>query len=206
MEVLAALLVQLYHVEAPGVLRGPLEGQWGFFQHLLAYELASGSGGRYLAINAAGEIVGTLGLRQPGRTLAMVLPPGTLRMAFQSIGYADTLRLILSGLRAACAPEVILSHGEFYLYSVVVDAPMRGRGIGAKMISSIEAITRQLGGHSLILRVLSDNSSARRLYQRMGYQVVPRRPELLERLAIAIPSEEMRKVLDAHPTDAPIRV
>ncbi|WP_129626959.1 GNAT family N-acetyltransferase [Candidatus Oscillochloris fontis] len=192
-EVLAVLLVQLYHVEAPGVLHGPLEEQQRFFQHLIGYELASGSTGRYIALDPNGKIVGTLGLRQPGCTFVMLLPPGTLRMALNTIGLADTLRLIFNGLRNACAPEITLAPGEFYLYSLVVDETMRYRGIGAKMLSTIETIARQLGGHTLLLRVLTNNTSALQLYQRMGYQMVAHTPSFLEQ--IAIPSAVMRKVL-----------
>jgi ribosomal protein S18 acetylase RimI-like enzyme len=192
-EAMSALLVQLYQAESPDVLHGPVAGLVCFFRHLVEYELASGASGRYLAVDAAGAIVGSASLRSPGRAVEVVLPPGTLQVAVSSIGFGDTLRLILSALRASLVSEVDLRADEYYIYSVVVDAATRRRGIGAAMMGQIEEVARCLGARSALLRVLVANQIARRLYLRLGYQTISRTPYLLD--GLTFPSELMRKEL-----------
>ncbi|MEI7770716.1 MAG: GNAT family N-acetyltransferase [Chloroflexales bacterium] len=189
---LADLLVQLYRAEAPGVLRGPTAGQVRLFQHIIAYELARGSDRRYVA-SASGQILGSAGLRTPARPAEDLLPPGTLRAAVAAIGIGDTLRLILSGLRASLIPDVNLGPGECYIYSVVVDAAARGRGVGAAMMTQIEDEARRRGIRAALLRVVVGNDTARHLYARLGYRPVSRTPPILDR--ITFPTELMRKEL-----------
>lgn len=190
---MTTLLVQLYRTEAPGVLRGPVDGQVRLFRHLVEYELSGGGGGRYVAVDTSGTIVGSASLRSPGRSVEVLLPSGTLQVAVSSIGLSDTLRLILGALRASLISEVNLSVGEYYIYSVVVDEGARRRGIGAAMVGQIESIARSLGARRALLRVLVVNESARRLYLRLGYRAVSRTPQILDWLTF--PSELMQKDL-----------
>ncbi|MBX0329878.1 GNAT family N-acetyltransferase [Oscillochloris sp. ZM17-4] len=187
----ADLLVQLYHTEAPGVLRGARSGQAQLLQHVLANELSAG-GGRYVAANS-GTIVGSASLRRASGPADAALPPGSLRVAIATIGLGDTLRLVLSALRASLTSDVSLRPGECYIYSVVVDEPARGRGVGAAMMTQIEGAARHLGARSALLRVVVGNEPARRLYLRLGYRVVSRTPPILDR--VALPTELMRKEL-----------
>src|SRR5688572_20953257 len=87
----AALLVQLYHAEAPGVLRGPGERHVRLFRHLIEYEIARGMGGRYVAADAAGRVVGSASLRSPAIPAEAGLPPGVLGAALGTVGLGDTL-------------------------------------------------------------------------------------------------------------------
>ncbi|NTV64332.1 MAG: GNAT family N-acetyltransferase [Oscillochloris sp.] len=192
-EVLAALLVQLYQAEAPGVLYGPIAGQLRLFRHLIDYEIAGGVCGRYLAVDASGVVVGSASLRSPARAIEGVIPPGTLQLAFASIGLGDTLRLLLSALRASLIAEVNLHPGECYIYSVVVDEAARRRGVGAAMMGQIEAAARARGARKALLRVLVVNDTARRLYLRLGYQTISRSPRFLD--SLTFPSELMKKEL-----------
>ncbi|MEI8308148.1 MAG: GNAT family N-acetyltransferase [Chloroflexales bacterium] len=189
---IADLLVQLYRAEVPGTLHGPAASQVRLFQHIVAYEIAHSIGGRYV-VTANGQIVGSASLRMPTWHTEDLLPPGTFSTAIATIGIGDTLRLILSALRAALIPEVNIASGESYISSVVVDTNARGHGVGAAMMGQIEDEARRHGARAALLRVVIGNDTARRLYVRLGYQPVSRTPPILDR--ITFPSELMRKEL-----------
>ncbi|NNJ10022.1 GNAT family N-acetyltransferase [Chloroflexales bacterium ZM16-3] len=189
--VLADLLVQLFNSEAPGVLRGPVADHVCLFRYLVEHELVGG--GRYVAADASGQIVGSASLRSPAISGDGMLPPGTLQAAISMIGIGDTLRLFLSAMRASLTTDVSLRPGECYVYSVVVDASARGRGVGEAMMAQLEDAARQMGARAALLRVLVRNETARRLYTRLGYRFVSRTPAALD--WIASPTELMRKEL-----------
>lgn len=191
-EIIADLLVQLYRTEIPNILRGPAEKQVRLFQHIVAYEIARSIGGRYVAV-ANGQIVGSASLRMPTHSAEDHLPPGTFSTAIATIGVGDTLRLILSALRASLISEVNLASDEGYISSVVVDSAARGRGIGAAMMGQIEDEARHSGARAALLRVVVGNDTARRLYVRLGYESVSRTPPFLDQ--IVFPSELMRREL-----------
>jgi ribosomal protein S18 acetylase RimI-like enzyme len=189
----ADLLVQLYRAEAPGVLHGPALGQVRLFQHIITHELSRGASGRYVAIGAHGEVVGSASLRTPARQVEDLLPPGTLSAAIAAIGLGDTLRLLISALRASFISDIALRTDECYIYSVVVDEAARGRGVGAAMMGQIEDEARRHGTRAALLRVVVGNDTARRLYVRLGYRPISRTPPILDR--ITFPTELMRKEL-----------
>lgn len=62
----------------------------------------------------------------------------------------------------ACRPLV-------NVHDVVVAASHRGRGIAAQMLAEVERIARVRGACKLTLEVLSGNTGARRLYERVGF-------------------------------------
>lgn len=62
----------------------------------------------------------------------------------------------------ACRPLV-------NVHDVVVVSSHRGRGIATQLFSEIEAIARERGACKLTLEVLDGNTSARALYQRLGF-------------------------------------
>lgn len=192
-ESLAGLVLQLYHAEAPQMLRAPREGQLQLFRHLSEYELAGGARGRFLAVDAMGHLLGSVSLRFASDAMYATMPPGLLSLAIRLIGPLDTMRLLASVLRASLASEVALRSGECYVYSVVVDEAARGRGIGQTMMEQVEGYARRAGAHTTLLRVLTSNQRARRLYERLGYRVVARTPALLRWLGL--PSDLMRKQL-----------
>ncbi len=190
---LAELVVQLFHAEMPGVLRGPRDGQVRLIRHLVEHELASGVRGRFMAVDASGNVVGSASIRLHGDVSTVNLPRGTLTLAIRCLGPLNTLILIGNMLRAALVGETRLRPGECYVYSVVVAEDQRGRGIGDAIMQQIEERARCMGVSVAYLRVISSNQPARRLYLRRGYQIVARTSRFAGR--IAIPSELMRKDL-----------
>lgn len=190
---LAELVVQLFHAEMPGVLRGPRNGQVRLICHLVEHELASGVRGRFMAVDASGNVVGSASIRLHSDVSTVNLPRGTLTLAIRCLGPLNTLILIGNILRAALVGETRLRPGECYVYSVVVAEDQRGRGIGDAIMERIEDQARRMGVSVAYLRVISSNEPARRLYLRRGYQIVARTSRFAGR--VAIPSELMRKDL-----------
>lgn len=62
----------------------------------------------------------------------------------------------------ACAPLV-------NIHDIVVLASQRGRGIGAALIDEVGVIARERGAVKLTLEVLTGNTRARSLYQKLGF-------------------------------------
>jgi RimJ/RimL family protein N-acetyltransferase len=58
-----------------------------------------------------------------------------------------------------------------FVYDFSVDEPYRGRGYGAQALLAIEAKVKALGLKRIGLHVFGHNTGARRLYERLGYQV-----------------------------------
>lgn len=192
-EDLARLMVQLHQTEVPGVLRGPLEPQVRLFHALIAHELAAGSHWRYLAAGADERTVASASLRLAGDPGVAEPPPGITLTALRTVGLANSLRMLASALRSALFNETVLGAGQCYIYSVIVDAQQRRRGLGLALMEGIEAQARALGAHSALLRVVVGNTPAKQLYRRLGYRVIGRTPAWADRLTY--PTELMRKIL-----------
>lgn len=190
---LAGLVAQLYHAEMPGVLRGPPQGQLRLFRYLVEHELAAGGRGRYLAVDAAGRPVGTASIRLDDAP--PVIAPGLLGVAVRALGWPDALRFLLCSARAALLFEPPPRPREGFIYSVVVDAAHRRRGVAAQLMAHLEDVARRHGARTAALRVVVGNQPARRLYERLGYRLVSRTPRWADR--VGIPSELMRKELSA---------
>ncbi len=58
-----------------------------------------------------------------------------------------------------------------YIYSVRVIAHMRGMGIGSRLLRYAEMVLVQSGYQWAVLSTAKDNQKARRLYERLGYEV-----------------------------------
>ena len=58
-----------------------------------------------------------------------------------------------------------------FVYDFMVDAAYRGRGYGAQALLAIEAKVKALGLKRIGLHVFGHNHGARRLYERLGYQI-----------------------------------
>jgi len=59
-----------------------------------------------------------------------------------------------------------------YVYAFRVKPAFRGQGIGTRMMTVVEADLRRRGYLCVTLNVAQENADARRLYERLGYQVV----------------------------------
>jgi ribosomal protein S18 acetylase RimI-like enzyme len=58
-----------------------------------------------------------------------------------------------------------------YLYALRVRPEFRNRGIGTELVREAEAILRQRGFTRALISVARDNDAARRLYERLGYEI-----------------------------------
>ncbi len=63
-----------------------------------------------------------------------------------------------------------------YIYGFRVRPVYRGNGIGSRLLQKAEADLVKRGFERVTLNVARDNNSARRLYERFGYQVVAPEP------------------------------
>ena len=57
------------------------------------------------------------------------------------------------------------------IYSVVVDPQARGLGLAQQLVEAAQLVASQRGCAAISLEVRSDNSAARALYVKLGYQV-----------------------------------
>lgn len=66
------------------------------------------------------------------------------------------------------AASVVADEAE--IMDVAVSENYRRRGIGREILSSLEALCRELGAAAIYLEVRSQNSAARTLYESLGYE------------------------------------
>ena len=65
--------------------------------------------------------------------------------------------------------------GTFYISGLAVFPTFRNRGIGSEMLQAAEKRAQGLGTTRMSLICFAENTGARRLYERHGYEVVDRR-------------------------------
>lgn len=65
-----------------------------------------------------------------------------------------------------------LEDGDFYLQAIAVDEDLRGAGVGSLLFDRVEDQGRASGSRRLCLDVSAANVGARRLYERLGMDVV----------------------------------
>ena len=100
-------------------------------------------------------------------------------LADSSIGEAW---LVLSGMKPV--GYVIFTYGfdiEFggrlaLITDLYLEPPYRGKGIGRQLLEQIESHGRSIGLRGLELQVESDNSEARALYYKFGFEAADRIP------------------------------
>lgn len=66
--------------------------------------------------------------------------------------------------------------GSWYVNAVATDAVYRGQGVGRKLMEWAEQLAVGSQADALSLIVAEENKGARRLYERLGYQDIARRP------------------------------
>lgn len=107
------------------------------------------------------------------------------RLAIAWFPVLAATRLFATGMRVAPLFGTI-PPDAYYLASLGVRADLRGRGIGAALISRVVEEARRRGHPRCALHVAVDNPGARRLYERFGFSAIhaARRPALERRLGV----------------------
>ncbi|NNJ96828.1 MAG: GNAT family N-acetyltransferase, partial [Gammaproteobacteria bacterium] len=83
-----------------------------------------------------------------------------VRMLIVSVVFAPLLRIIDS-----------ITDEDFYLQAIAVETSLQGKGIGSKLMNSVEDLARKRGAKRLALDVSAKNANARQLYERRGYSI-----------------------------------
>ena len=92
-----------------------------------------------------------------------------LRMRIVLILFAPLMRIIDS-----------IADGDFYLQAIAVDKQLRGDGLGALLMDSIEQRARENGATRLSLDVSAGNQGAIRFYERRGMTIESQWPKRLK--------------------------
>ena len=66
---------------------------------------------------------------------------------------------------------------EVHLLNVVVAEASRSRGYGALLVGRVIAVAEEMGSEQVCLEVRVGNAAAIRLYERLGFRVMGRRPK-----------------------------
>ena len=66
--------------------------------------------------------------------------------------------------------------GSYYINMLACYPRFRGQGIGTALMNIVDELARQQGCTLASIEVFSENSGAVRLYQRLGYSIVDKRP------------------------------
>lgn len=74
---------------------------------------------------------------------------------------------------SACAE--ISEEGELEFRALAVAPSMTGQGIGRRLVEAVIEAARREGRHRVVLSVLDSNTTARRLYERLGFRRLPER-------------------------------
>ncbi len=93
-----------------------------------------------------------------------------------------------------------LAPGTWYINAVATDTAYRGQGVGRRLMEWAEHLADASDADALSLIVAEENSDARRLYERLGYQEIARRPIVpFPGCAHTGDWVMMRKQMTAHP-------
>lgn len=104
----------------------------------------------------------------------MQMTPERFRQLFETVGEVFAIYL---GNRVAGFYWIEGRAGTLHLHALVVRKEFQGKGIGSKILSSLEEDYKSRMS-AIELGVHHTNTSARKLYDRLGYQVVRKLPEL----------------------------
>ena len=94
----------------------------------------------------------------------------TIPQLFAALGFAKAIRFIWRTVTLPGGKEA--EDDEFFVDFLGVHPSMRGRSFGSQLLAYAEGLARENGLMKCSLIVGQYNTSARRLYERTGYQVV----------------------------------
>ncbi|HMA35277.1 MAG TPA: GNAT family N-acetyltransferase [Chloroflexia bacterium] len=143
----------------------------------LAAELAAilPPGGQGYVGERAGVICGAGLLRfagQPDQGLAEIAAIWRSLRRYQSLPQAVRSLWRLSLLEAPALPD----RQSGYISSLAVAPSWQGHGLGGALLAQMELAARAAGKRQLALHVVDSNHAARRLYERVGFQVIRSEP------------------------------
>ena len=127
---------------------------------LLAHSLDSELG---LTAQRQGQLVGFVGLQYENRPFFQF----ERSQCIQELGF---LRGLLAFLLFSSATKSLPK--EMFIAVLVVDASMRGKGIGTLLMQAVFEIAQQNQIQAVVLDVIDTNPDARRLYERLGFKPV----------------------------------
>lgn len=118
------------------------------------------------AITEKGELVGIAGFHMNGKSLTHL----SLKNFTNEFG-------IVKGIIKAYAAYILYSRKpsngrELLLDSVSVSASSRGLGVGTKLFSALVKLAEEENYTSIKLDVIDENPQAKKLYSRLGFEVV----------------------------------
>lgn len=110
----------------------------------------------------SGAMVGIAGFKTPTGSLTGAI---SLPQLLRRLGFFRSLRalMVLLLFKRSMAPNQLLMDG------IGVSSSARGGGIGSRLLLALLAHARAEGFASVRLDVIETNSSARRLYERIGF-------------------------------------
>ena len=124
-----------------------------------------------------GEVVGTAA-GYTGTEASRFLFPA-IRQIFHVYGLAGSVPVIYRGLRTEQVVPPPKGADCFYIANVGIAPPLRGKGLGERLLSHLHDIARERGATFTALDVSVENPRAEALYSRLGYRVTRELPSRL---------------------------
>jgi ribosomal-protein-alanine N-acetyltransferase len=90
------------------------------------------------------------------------------------VSFLYVLRLAPDGIVAFCSCWMVLD--EIHINNVAVKGDFQGRGLGTALLEHVLDVGAKRGAERATLEVRRSNTPARRLYERLGFEVAATRP------------------------------
>ena len=110
-------------------------------------------------------------LRQSDEVAAHLYPGEFRRLITPEVLAKPGIHLLVAREETAigCCALFERGGGTVELKRMIVGEASRGKGVGAALLASAEAIARRIGAHTIMLEVGTRNTEAQALYRRAGY-------------------------------------
>src|SRR5664279_2003980 len=89
---------------------------------------------------------------------------------FQQLAVETTFVRLCRDGRTVALGRAALDRGWLSVYEIVTDPEFRQQGIGTQLMLHLLQWGKQNGAHSAFLQVMTDNSPALRLYEKLGFR------------------------------------